>query len=179
MWYLGMAGLWIATLLTPDKFLTVWLVFMTLLLLLVWSKMGLRESFYHTQQIVFSCTQPLLRLLVSAWLAGVCVTAVLWSGAAIRFALHQQGANLMAWGLAVLMVPSLALLLGVWTGTSKVFEVVYLIIWYVGIVSRLPALDFLGLTPQAVVFQHPAWITAFLVVCILLTFIGRRQRLFV
>lgn len=177
LWYTGAVFIWIVTLFGSEKFLGLWIIFMTLWPLLIWSKMGLRESLYHTNQIVFSCAHPLLRNLLSVWLAGILVTATLWSGAAIRFGLHSQTMNLLALGLATLFVPSLALMLGVWTGTSKVFEVAYLLIWYVGIVSRLPSLDFLGLTSQAIVLQHPVWLFAFGIICTLLAFLGRKQKL--
>ncbi len=175
-WYIGVLGLWIALLLSPEQYLPVWLSFMTLWPLLVWSKMGSRELVYRTNQVVFSCARPLLRILLPSWIAGVLVTAALWSGAAIRFGLHHQLANLAAWGLAVLLIPSLALMLGVWTGTSKVFEVIYLILWYIGIVNRLPALDFLGLTAQAAVYQYPVWMLALLTAFVLLAFVGRKLR---
>jgi hypothetical protein len=142
----------------------------------MWSNIGIREARYHTNQIVFSCAHPLVRLLFSTWVAGLLVTAIVWSGVGINFALHNQTASLLAVGIAVLLVPSLALMLGVWTGTSKVFEVTYLVIWYVGIANRLPTLDFVGLTPQAIVFQRPAWLLVLLAACILLALMGRRQR---
>lgn len=178
-WYIGAVFLWVATLFASEKVLALWLIFMTLWPLLIWSKMGLRESLYRTQQIVFSCAHPLLRNLLSAWLAGILVTAIMWSGAAIHFGLHDQISNLLALLLATVLVPSLALMLGVWTSTSKVFEVAYLLIWYVGIVSRLPGLDFLGFTSQAVVFQHPLWLLALGLIIILLAILGRKQRLYI
>jgi len=76
-------------------------------------------------------------------------------------------------------VPSFALMLGTWTGSNKVFEVVYLVIWYAGIANRLPALDFMGLTPESIAIQHPGWMLIFLSVCILLAFIGRRQKQYI
>ncbi|MNC76870.1 hypothetical protein D3C75_1286870 [compost metagenome] len=42
------------------------------------------------------------------------------------------------------MIPSLALACGVLTRTGRTFELVYLIIWYLGPFSKLPYLDFLG-----------------------------------
>ncbi len=176
LWYLGAAGLWMAVLIAPEDYVPLWMSLSALWPLLIWSRMGLRESLYHTNQVVFSCARPLLRVLFPSWLAGVAVTAALWSSAAIRFGLHTQIANLLAWAMAVLLVPSLALMLGAWTSSSKVFEVIYLIVWYIGIVNRLPALDFLGVTPQAAVYQYPAGMLTLLAAFLLLAFIGRRLK---
>jgi hypothetical protein len=46
--------------------------------------------------------------------------------------------------------------------------------WYIGIVNRLPSLDFLGLTAQAVVYQYPLWMLALLAAFVLLAFVGRK-----
>lgn len=47
-------------------------------------------------------------------------------------------------------MPTFALALGTISGTRKFFEVTYLLIWYVGPVQGLPALDYLGTTDAAV-----------------------------
>jgi hypothetical protein len=179
MWYIGAVLLWVFAFTASEKSITLWLIISAIWPLLIWSKMGIRESYYRTNQIVFSCSNPLWRLLFASWLAGVLVTALVWSGAGINLALHGQMANLIAWLIAVLLVPSLALMLGVWTGSSKTFEVFYLVIWYAGIANRLPALDFIGLTPEAIVIQHPAWILSISAICILFAFLGRRQKLYI
>jgi hypothetical protein len=175
-WTLGAAALWIFSLIASADSITLWLSAAALWPLLLWSKMGMREAFHRTHQIVFSCAHPVLRLLTATWMAGVLVTAVLWSGAGINFLLHAQTANLIAWSIAVLLVPSVALMSGTWTGTAKVFEVLYLVIWYAGIANRLPALDFIGLTPAAIALRHPAWMIAFLTACLMLALAGRRRR---
>ncbi|HSL42900.1 MAG TPA: hypothetical protein VK897_05675 [Anaerolineales bacterium] len=178
-WYIGAAILWIFSLLAPENSMTLWLIILAIWPLLIWSKLGIRETYFRTNQIVFSCAHPLLRLLFATWLAGVLVTAILWSGAGIHFVMHNQTTNLIGWVIAVLLVPSFALMLGTWTGSSKVFEVSYLVIWYAGIANRLPALDFIGLTPESIAIQYPAWMLILLSVCILLALIGRKHKLFV
>lgn len=179
MWYIGAVVLWIFSLTASSKSISLWLIISAIWPLLIWSKMGIRESFYRTNQIVFSCANPLWRLLLASWIAGVLVTTVLWSGAAINFVLHNQMPNLVAWMIAVMLVPSFALMLGVWTGSNKIFEIFYLVIWYVGIANRLPALDFIGLTPQAAVILHPEYLLVLLAVCVLLAYLGRRQKLYI
>jgi hypothetical protein len=50
-------------------------------------------------------------------------------------------------GLAgALFVPALALGLGVWSRSRKPFEVVYALLWYLGPMQGLGALDFLGVS---------------------------------
>jgi hypothetical protein len=52
--------------------------------------------------------------------------------------------------IAAFLVPSAALALGTISGSKKLFEVVYLMVWYVGSIDRLPALDLLGTTSEAI-----------------------------
>ena len=51
--------------------------------------------------------------------------------------------------VGVLFVPTLALALGTVSGSKKLVEVSYLLIWYVGPVHGLPPLNFLGTTDVA------------------------------
>jgi hypothetical protein len=72
------------------------------------------------------------------------VAALTGLGAAVRLALAGQSAGVLAWAAGVLFIPSLALALGVWSGTSKFFEGLYTALWYVGPLNRAPGFDFTG-----------------------------------
>jgi hypothetical protein len=119
--------------------------------ILVWSALGTREARFGAEQLVFSCPRILRRQFPAAWIAGVLVAALTGLGAAVRLALAGQRAGLMAWAVGVLFIPSLALALGVWSGTSKFFEGLYTVLWYVGPINRAPGFDFTGSAngPQA------------------------------
>jgi len=43
-----------------------------------------------------------------------------------------------------LFIPSLAVASGVWSGTSKLFEIFYMVIWYLGPLIKLAELDYNG-----------------------------------
>jgi hypothetical protein len=47
------------------------------------------------------------------------------------------------------LIPSLALALGVWTGSRRAFEVVYTFLWYLGPINQVAALDYVGVTAGA------------------------------
>ena len=66
------------------------------------------------------------------------------SGAALKFISSGETASLLAYLSGALFIPSLALALGVWSGTSKPFEIVYMTIWYLGPLNKTPGLDFIG-----------------------------------
>jgi hypothetical protein len=63
---------------------------------------------------------------------------------AINLALVGDWPHLLAWGIGAFFIPTLALALGVWSASNKLFEVVYMLWWYAGPVSAVESLDFLG-----------------------------------
>ena len=121
--------------------------------ILLWSSMGARARRHNTVQIVSSTPRPEGRQLFAAWLAGVCVAALTSAGFAIRRAFSGQWAALAAWAAGALFIPSLALALGVWSGSSRAFEVIYALLWYVGPLNGVPVLDYMGVTPEAAAGQ--------------------------
>jgi len=67
--------------------------------------------------------------------------------------------------------PSLALAAGAWSGNARLFEVAYLMIWYVGILNRVPQLDFAGVTDAAVASGTPVT-SAIVAVILMATLVG-------
>lgn len=115
-----------------------------LLPVLIWSQLGARERSHGTDQILFSTPRPVGRLLLASWIAGVLVgIAALgpWIvGLAAAGDLARAAAVVAGLGLA----PALALACGTWSGGSRLFEGLYVVLWYVGPANQTPALDWIG-----------------------------------
>ncbi|MCI0330323.1 MAG: hypothetical protein L0196_05140 [candidate division Zixibacteria bacterium] len=144
---------------------------------LLWSPMGVREIRNQTNQLFFSTPYPLRRQLPAIWLAGVAVAVLTGAGAGLRFVFTGEWQNLFAWASGALLIPSLALALGTWSGTTKLFEAVYTAIWYMGPINGIPALDYTGATPQSIAAGMP---TVFLLISIILlglAVLGRKRHL--
>ena len=115
---------------------------------LLLSELGSREIRHDTRQMVFSAPHPLARQLPASWLAAFSIIAFLGAGSATRFLLAGDVDALRAWLAGALFVPSLALALGVLTGSGKTFQVLYAL-WVYMTLQKLPALDFAGVTPES------------------------------
>jgi len=180
-WLAGMAVLWIGCVASPSEDIRkYWFMMIAIWPVLIWSKMGEREVHYQVEQLIFQAAYPLRRLLISAWLAGVMVTAAVTSAYPLGRLIHGDSISLLPWVLSVLFIPTLASFLGVWTRTSKVFEVVYPILWYLGPFnkeSQLAILDYLGLHSQAPVNTSPILFTGFILLLLMLIVIGRRRQI--
>jgi len=148
-WILVASGLNAAGLLLPTGSARQYLLPIAWILpLALWSTLGTREKDYNTEQLVFSTPHPLGRQFPLAWLAGVTVAFVAGAGVAVNWTMTGDWLHLLAWGIGALFIPTLALALGVWSGTSKLFEVVYMLLWYAGPVNRIESLDFMGSSPS-------------------------------
>jgi hypothetical protein len=144
-WYAVAAGLLVAEFVSPTPqaregvLLAAWIW-----PILLWSQMGCRESRYATQSLIFSAERVLYRQLAALWTAGVVVALVTGAGTGLRLLVSLDWQAMAAWFAGALFIPSLALALGVWSGSSKLFEAFYTVWWYVGPLHQLPSLDFAG-----------------------------------
>ena len=182
--FLGMYGsafagaLIIAGLLLPlDNARGIMLPLAWLLPVLIWSKLGTREARYRTDQLVFSSAKALQRQLPAVWMAGVLLALVTGGGVALNLALHGEWLGVLAFAVGALFIPSLALCLGVWTGSSKSFEFIYVLLWYIGPLNQVEPLDFMGVVPGSV--KAGIW-QIYLVITIILfglAFIGRKWQI--
>jgi hypothetical protein len=76
----------------------------------------------------------------------VLVTALLGSGALVRFLVAGDPVALLGWLVAIVFIPSLALALGTLTGSGKAFEALY-VVWMYLLTQKAAAIDFAGLVP--------------------------------
>ena len=112
--------------------------------ILVWSAMGSRESRFGMRPVLFSCANILPRQLLASWLAGAIIALLTGAGAAVRLAMAEKVSSFLAVIAGAFFIPALALALGVISGSSKFFEALFTVLWYVGPMNKTPGLDFTG-----------------------------------
>ncbi len=174
-WYLVAAGLFVATVAVPDTqarqalaaFACLWPV-------LIWSQMGAREARYGTEPVLFSCAHTLGRQLPAVWVAGVAVAIVTGGGLGIRLLMGGDWPGFAAWLAGALFVPTFALALGIWSGSSKPFEALYTLWWYVGPMNHIAGPDFTGMARAP--FGTPFYLLATLAL-LMAAYAGRRRSL--
>jgi hypothetical protein len=174
-WMLAAAGMAIVLAFAPEG--RAALIPATLWPVLFWSKLGMRERWHGTDQILFSAPHPIRTQLVASWLSGValaCLTTGTWG---IRSLVTGDVQSFAHWVAGAAFVPALALCLGVWSDSSRLFESLYVAIWYVGVANATPAFDFIGATAKGSTPGHVALIA--LAACVLLTLaaLGRKRQI--
>lgn len=143
-WYLVALGLFAAGLFTPVSISRAFLIAAWIWPLLIWSAMGTREMRLRTGQLVFSTAHPLRRQLPACWLSGVIIAVLTGGGTGLRLLFAGEQLGLVAWTVGAFFIPTMALALGVWSGSSKLFEVLYLLLWYLGPANQVGEIDFMG-----------------------------------
>jgi hypothetical protein len=142
-----------------------------------WSGLGSREARHRTTQLVFSTAHPLTRQLPMQWLAGIVIALLTASGMIAHFVLMSDWSGLLALGVGAIFVPALALVTGIWTGNSRLFEIVFVVLWYIGAINHVPALDFMGATGSAIAMHISLVYGVAAITLLLLAFVGRWRQL--
>jgi hypothetical protein len=156
LWYVVALGLFAVQLAVPYEYARKFaLPAAWIWPLALWSGMGSREARFNTSQLMYSSAFPVTRQFPAVWLGGLIVAGLAGSGFLFRTLIGGELEHARMLLIGILFVPTFALALGTISGTRKFFEVTYLLIWYVGPVQGLPALDFLGTTDAAVNGPNP------------------------
>jgi hypothetical protein len=190
-WYVVALGLILAALILPaPESRQIVLPLVCVWPLLIWSQLGNREIQNRTDQLVFSAAYPLRRQLLATWTAGFILTLAAGSGVIVRLIL--AGDWNAAWSLVVAaaFIPAAALALGVWSGGSKLFEVVYLLLWTLGpmnqmmaalgfplVADQFSAFDYIGSSDVAISEGMPLYYAGFTILLLALALLGRKRQL--
>ncbi|HYV84278.1 MAG TPA: hypothetical protein VFB49_00045 [Patescibacteria group bacterium] len=177
-WWLVAIGLAVTSALVPagvgrgmvQGFAWIWPLFL-------WSSMGARERLHGTADLLFSAPRPIARQLASVWLVGVAIAGAAAFGVPLRALMEGNTAAALAWLGGAGFVSSFALACGVWSGTGKLFEVLYLLLWYVGPINQAPPLDYGGFTAAGLAAGTPFRFAAAGFVLLALAVAGRRRQI--
>jgi hypothetical protein len=141
-WYLVAAFVLLLGLAGPPGGSDVTLALAMIWPVIAWSSLGMRETFFETYKLTYSAAHPFRRQFIASWLSGVLLAAIAVSGATIRMVIEGSAERLPLVLLAIIFIPSLAMALGTWSNSSRLFEVVYLLWLFTGVNGAVP-LDFM------------------------------------
>jgi hypothetical protein len=177
-WYLVAFGLWAACLLAPMGVSRriLWALAWAWPMLR-WSALGSREALHRTEQLIFAAPASLGRQFPAMWLSGVLLAMLTGSSMAVRFVLAGDWAGLAAWCVGALFIPTLALAAGVWTGSGKLFEILYVLLLYAGVGNGVLTFDFMGSIAETVTAGIPLYYLAATALLLAAATAGRRLQI--
>lgn len=153
-WYAGVAATLVVPLVllangagVPDSVRGIFLALAFAWPMPVWSELGARAYRAGTTDLLFS-SEYAVRQVVAEWLAGVGVGVLVGAGTALLAAASGETTLLVGLAAGAVFPPSLAVALGVWTHSSRLFEVAYLLVWYLGPINGARPANFLATTTE-------------------------------
>ncbi|MDQ1143867.1 hypothetical protein QE429_000694 [Bacillus sp. SORGH_AS 510] len=168
-WYLILIAGALVPILTSFELTKIWLPLLMILPLPIWSQMETREKEYSIDAFIkSSCSQ--LTKWFSVWIAAFIVSSIISSGALITFMRFGQIKLLIYWIIGLAFMCSLGLTLGNFSKTRRLFEIIYLILWYLGPINSIPYFDFLGLSNG-----YPLFYLGCSIVLLILLFIRNKR----
>lgn len=144
-WYIAAALGCLLCLFLPVSLLLKWAGLILVLPISTWSKMGCNEKINRTYALVASSCSSVLKWW-STFIAGNAIAFTLSVPILFRFMALSQYTNVLFWLVGILFISSIAIILGKISGTPRLFESIYIIIFYFGVINDLKAFDFLGRT---------------------------------
>ena len=178
VWYALVLGLIIAQIAAPFSVVRGYLLPIAWCLpVLIWSSMGVRDNLHGTRQLMLSMPYPGSRQIASTWIAGILVALVTASGAVLHSLVIGDMHYLAALIIGACFVPTLAISSGLLSHTSRLFETVYAVIWYAGLLNHLPQLDFAGAVPNGFDSGIPFFYLLISVCLIALVLLVRRYQI--
>ena len=140
---------------------------------LIWSAMGTNEAYYRTHQLIFTAVHPVRNQFIVLWLAGVIVAYLTGSGVMIHCVITGDWERLMAMTVGGMFIPTLAVALGIWSGSGKLFQIVFMLTWYLGPLNKWAVMDFMGATQESLDRGLPLYYLLATVILLTLAVIGR------
>jgi len=109
-----------------------------------WSALGARDRVHGTSALLDASPHPIARQLPASLAAGFALALAAGAGFGLRALAAGEIGTVAGWLVGALFVPALALALGSLTGGRKTFEIVYVVLWYVGPLNGAAVADFTG-----------------------------------
>ncbi|MGW1173451.1 hypothetical protein ACWD4P_06980 [Kitasatospora sp. NPDC002543] len=142
-WWLVAAGLTVAGFAMPLNVVTGLLLPLSWLWpVLLWSRLG-SQQVENGLEVLLGSYPSARRRLLAEWASGLVLTSVTGLAPLIRMLVAGDGAGAASWLGGALFVPSMAMALGVVSRSHRLFQAVYLPLWWI-LVNNVAAVDFMG-----------------------------------
>ncbi len=141
-WYLAAAFISLLGLAGPPGGGSVTAQLAVLWPVVVLSALGARESFFDTSRLIYSSSSLFRGQFWASWFSGVVLILLALIPVSLRLLIEGQPDRLLVFIVAAVFIPSLAMTLGSWSGTPRLFEALYLPLWFIG-ANGVKPLDFM------------------------------------
>jgi hypothetical protein len=143
-WWIAWLALQLPGLLAPLEVAARFAAIAWIWPVLHWSALGARDRVHGTTALLDASPHPVARQLPAALAAGAALALLAGVGFGARALAAGRWDVAAGWLAGAAFVPALALALGTLTGGRKTFEILYVVLWYVGPLNGARPVDFTG-----------------------------------
>ena len=143
----------------------------------IWSKLGTIQMNFNMEDYLFTYKNYRKSQLFSSVVAGILFTILINISIIIKFIILNDFPGVMYISMGIFFVNALGMFIGNVAKNSTAFEIIYTILWYVGMLNGLTSLDFLGLTKTAVSAHIPIVFFAVGIVLLIASIIIKNNRI--
>lgn len=177
-WYLVAGGLIVAGLSAPIDAVKSYILPITWIWpVFIWSKIGVSEKKYGTEQYIYCCNNFNIIQYLILWISGVILSLLTACGVCVNLLMKGDILGVLAILVGAAFISALALVLGIWTGKPKLFEIIYMILWYIGPINRTPEFDYMGSMSMTIEKGMPFVFLVLTLVFLVFGYIGRIKRI--
>ncbi len=174
-WYIVLIGLIIAGILVPIEIFRIIFPITWIWPLLIWSRVGLMEHSNGTDPLIYSTPYPLKYHFLATWLVGLLLTLGTGIVGGIRMLITVNWVGFIAWIVGGYFIASFAIFSATLTKSSKFFEFIYTLLWYIGPMNQVPLLDFMGIVPLSVTMNIWVYYLGIAIIFTLIAFWAKKR----
>lgn len=149
VWYVMLAALSIGIFFTTGEIQNKVMLPLTWILpIFIWSRFGSLQKNYNMENYLFAYENYRNSQLICSFIAGFIFTLLINISILTKFILQNNIVGVLCISMAAVFVTALGIFIGNSTGSSTLFEIIYIILWYIGILNGAPYMNFLGITQK-------------------------------
>ena len=177
LWLIFTGGLFLTSAFAPIGFsYKVALPLIWFFQTLVLSKIGSREAVNRCSEYIFSSPFPLIRQLPATLAAASLIMFFLSLPVVTRLLFNGDYFSIYSIVVGALFIPAFAIALGILTGGSKLFEVIFTIIVY-GYFNSVPYFDFTGAIKESHELGIANYLLTITFIMIIISFSARKRQI--
>lgn len=143
----------------------------------IWSKLGTIEKNFHMEDYLLTYKNYRNTEILNSVTAGIIFTIVINISVIIKFLMLGNLIGVLYVFMAVFFVNALGIFIGSFFASSTAFEIIYIILWYVGVLNGLSSLDFIGLTRNAACTYIPVVFFLIGIALVIMSIIIKNKRM--
>ncbi|MBW6408690.1 hypothetical protein [Clostridium weizhouense] len=143
----------------------------------IWSKLGTIQMNFNMENYLVTYKNYRKSQMYNSVIAGILFTIIINISIIIKFILLENFLGVIYILMGIFFVNAFGMFMGNITKNSTAFEIIYIILWYVGMLNDFTSLDFLGLTKIAVSKHIPIMYLVVGIILIIASILIKKNRI--